>query len=161
MYHDDYVHQSMQTLFQFCTHRESSDKKEFPTFARTRPPDTQISKSVVSVLMAFNWTKVSRISRDARSRQTDPWILTDFILESIIDSICLLASYCRLWLFFFFFNSTEYRAKFGIVATRFTEHKNFEKYWLGIPMSWNTVASNVERLKIINWQHSCSFVCNV
>ncbi|XP_015431472.1 PREDICTED: guanylate cyclase 32E [Dufourea novaeangliae] len=43
----------------FCTHRESSDKKEFPTFARTRPPDTQISKSVVSVLMAFNWTKVT------------------------------------------------------------------------------------------------------
>ncbi|XP_043253868.1 guanylate cyclase 32E [Colletes gigas] len=43
----------------FCTHHESSDKKEFPTFARTRPPDTQISKSVVSVLMAFNWTKVT------------------------------------------------------------------------------------------------------
>ncbi|CAK9821911.1 Guanylate cyclase 32E [Anthophora retusa] len=43
----------------FCTHRDSSDKKEFPTFARTRPPDTQISKSVVSVLMAFNWTKVT------------------------------------------------------------------------------------------------------
>lgn len=43
----------------FCTHRESSNKKEFPTFARTRPPDTQISKSVVSVLMAFNWTKVT------------------------------------------------------------------------------------------------------
>ncbi|XP_046736974.1 guanylate cyclase 32E [Diprion similis] len=43
----------------FCTHRETSDKAEFPTFARTRPPDTQISKSVVSVLLAFNWTKVT------------------------------------------------------------------------------------------------------
>ncbi|XP_066598424.1 guanylate cyclase 32E [Prorops nasuta] len=43
----------------FCTHRETSDKKEFATFARTRPPDTQISKSVVSVLLAFNWTKVT------------------------------------------------------------------------------------------------------
>ncbi|XP_012260738.2 guanylate cyclase 32E isoform X3 [Athalia rosae] len=43
----------------FCTHRETSDKSEFPTFARTRPPDTQISKSVVSVLLAFNWTKVT------------------------------------------------------------------------------------------------------
>lgn len=51
---------SFGKIFQFCTHRESSNKKEFPTFARTRPPDTQISKSVVSVLMAFNWTKVSR-----------------------------------------------------------------------------------------------------
>ncbi|KAL0109405.1 hypothetical protein PUN28_014464 [Cardiocondyla obscurior] len=43
----------------FCTHNETSNKKEFPTFARTRPPDTQISKSVVSVLLAFNWTKVT------------------------------------------------------------------------------------------------------
>ncbi|XP_032675177.1 guanylate cyclase 32E isoform X2 [Odontomachus brunneus] len=43
----------------FCTHHETSNKKDFPTFARTRPPDTQISKSVVSVLLAFNWTKVT------------------------------------------------------------------------------------------------------
>ncbi|XP_020284969.1 guanylate cyclase 32E isoform X2 [Pseudomyrmex gracilis] len=43
----------------FCTHDQTSNKKEFPTFARTRPPDTQISKSVVSVLLAFNWTKVT------------------------------------------------------------------------------------------------------
>ncbi|XP_011686974.1 PREDICTED: guanylate cyclase 32E isoform X2 [Wasmannia auropunctata] len=45
----------------FCTYNETSNKKEFPTFARTRPPDTQISKSVVSVLLAFNWTKVTFI----------------------------------------------------------------------------------------------------
>ncbi|KAK0087232.1 hypothetical protein PV325_001474 [Microctonus aethiopoides] len=43
----------------FCTHHETSNKQEFPTFARTRPPDTQISKSVVSVLLAFNWTRVT------------------------------------------------------------------------------------------------------
>ncbi|XP_014210339.1 guanylate cyclase 32E [Copidosoma floridanum] len=43
----------------YCTNRETSNKKEFPTFARTRPPDTQISKSVIAVLKAFNWTKVS------------------------------------------------------------------------------------------------------
>ncbi|KAL1132652.1 hypothetical protein AAG570_010604 [Ranatra chinensis] len=43
----------------FCTNYETSDKKEFPTFARTRPPDTQISKSVASVLLAFNWTQVT------------------------------------------------------------------------------------------------------
>ncbi|XP_049775726.1 guanylate cyclase 32E [Schistocerca cancellata] len=43
----------------FCTHQETSDKAVFPTFARTRPPDTQISKSVASVLLAFNWTQVS------------------------------------------------------------------------------------------------------
>ncbi|KAL1497780.1 hypothetical protein ABEB36_008678 [Hypothenemus hampei] len=42
----------------FCTHSATSDKKKFPTFARTRPPDTQISKSVISVLTAFNWTHI-------------------------------------------------------------------------------------------------------
>ncbi|XP_015121956.1 guanylate cyclase 32E [Diachasma alloeum] len=43
----------------FCTHHETSNNVEFPTFARTRPPDTQISKSVVAVLLKFNWTKVT------------------------------------------------------------------------------------------------------
>ncbi|XP_074036399.1 guanylate cyclase 32E isoform X2 [Leptinotarsa decemlineata] len=42
----------------FCTHSATSDKSKFPTFARTRPPDTQISKSVASVLTTFNWTHV-------------------------------------------------------------------------------------------------------
>ena len=43
---------------QFCAHPETSNKKLFSTFARTRPPDTQISKSVASVLIGFNWRKV-------------------------------------------------------------------------------------------------------
>lgn len=46
-------------LLQFCTHHETSHKKNFPTFARTRPPDIQISKSVVSLLLAYNWTQVT------------------------------------------------------------------------------------------------------
>lgn len=46
-------------LLQFCTYSETSNKKKYPTFARTRPPDTQISKSVASVLLEFNWTHVS------------------------------------------------------------------------------------------------------
>lgn len=44
---------------QFCTVNETSDKSKYPTFARTRPPITQISKSVASVLTYFNWTSVS------------------------------------------------------------------------------------------------------
>ncbi|XP_069945646.1 guanylate cyclase 32E [Cherax quadricarinatus] len=43
----------------FCTHPETSDKESFPTFARTRPPDNQISKSVTSILKRFNWRKVT------------------------------------------------------------------------------------------------------
>jgi hypothetical protein len=47
------------SLLQFCMDYETSDKSRYPTFARTRPPDTQISKSVVSVLLNFNWTQAS------------------------------------------------------------------------------------------------------
>ncbi|XP_037032480.1 guanylate cyclase 32E isoform X2 [Bradysia coprophila] len=49
----------------FCTHAETSNKKDFPTFARTRPPDTQISKSVVSLLLAYNWNKVTFLYLDS------------------------------------------------------------------------------------------------
>jgi hypothetical protein len=47
------------SVFQFCMDYEASDKSRYPTFARTRPPDTQISKSVVSVLLNFQWTQAS------------------------------------------------------------------------------------------------------
>ncbi|XP_046809093.1 speract receptor isoform X2 [Lucilia cuprina] len=48
----------------YCTHHDTSNKQDFPTFARTRPPDTQISKSVVSLLLAFNWTQVTFLYLD-------------------------------------------------------------------------------------------------
>lgn len=48
--------------YQYCTDHQTSDKRLFATFARTRPPDTHISKSVVAVLRAFNWTTVSQSS---------------------------------------------------------------------------------------------------
>lgn len=51
--------------FQFCTNQETSHKKNFPTFARTRPPDTQISKSIVSLLLAYNWTQVTFLYLDS------------------------------------------------------------------------------------------------
>lgn len=48
----------------FCTNYETSNKKDFATFARTRPPDTQIAKSVVSLLLAYNWTQVAFLHVD-------------------------------------------------------------------------------------------------
>ncbi|XP_070503442.1 speract receptor [Chironomus tepperi] len=48
----------------FCTSYETSNKKDFATFARTRPPDTQIAKSVVSLLLAYNWTQVTFLHVD-------------------------------------------------------------------------------------------------
>lgn len=52
---DFFVH---MYVLQYCMDSDTSDKELFPTFARTRPPDTQISKSVAAVLKAFNWTQV-------------------------------------------------------------------------------------------------------
>ncbi|CAH1794097.1 unnamed protein product [Owenia fusiformis] len=45
----------------YCPDYEVSDKDMYPTFLRTRPPDSQISKSVVSLLLGQNWKKVSFI----------------------------------------------------------------------------------------------------
>ncbi|GAB0098027.1 Guanylate cyclase [Sergentomyia squamirostris] len=53
----------------FCTHRDTSNKKDFPTFARTRPPDTQISKSVLSLLLAYNWTRVTFLYLDSEDNE--------------------------------------------------------------------------------------------
>uniref|UniRef100_A0AAG5DN07 Guanylate cyclase n=1 Tax=Anopheles atroparvus TaxID=41427 RepID=A0AAG5DN07_ANOAO len=55
----------------FCTHNETSNKRHFPTFARTRPPDLQISKSVVSLLLAYNWTQVSFLYRASDNGEFD------------------------------------------------------------------------------------------
>uniref|UniRef100_A0A1B0EWC7 Guanylate cyclase n=2 Tax=Lutzomyia longipalpis TaxID=7200 RepID=A0A1B0EWC7_LUTLO len=58
-----------ETCVHFCTHRDTSNKKDFPTFARTRPPDTQISKSVLSLLMAYNWTRVTFLYLDSEDNE--------------------------------------------------------------------------------------------
>ncbi|CAD7080488.1 unnamed protein product [Hermetia illucens] len=63
----------------FCTHRDTSNKKDFPTFARTRPPDTQISKSVVSLLLAFNWTQVTFLYLDTKDGEYGA--IADTIIE--------------------------------------------------------------------------------
>nr|XP_037286310.1 guanylate cyclase 32E-like [Rhipicephalus microplus] len=56
----------------FCLVRDTSDKQRFPTFARTRPPETHISKSVVALLAHFDWRQValfyaSRLGHVAKS----------------------------------------------------------------------------------------------
>ncbi|EDW72635.1 uncharacterized protein Dwil_GK17073 [Drosophila willistoni] len=65
----------------YCTHRDPSNKADFPTFARTRPPDTQISKSVVALLLAFNWTQVSFLYLDDVSSQYQP------VAETILNTL--------------------------------------------------------------------------
>lgn len=40
---------------QFCSDEETSDKKHFSTFSRTRPPDAAISRAVVSLVLKYGW----------------------------------------------------------------------------------------------------------
>ncbi|KAH8037011.1 hypothetical protein HPB51_008337 [Rhipicephalus microplus] len=59
-------------MLQFCLVRDTSDKQRFPTFARTRPPETHISKSVAALLAHFDWRQValfyaSRLGHVAKS----------------------------------------------------------------------------------------------
>lgn len=66
---------------QFCTHRDTSNKKDFPTFARTRPPDTQISKSVLSLLLAYNWTQVTFLYLETHEDEYRP------VAETIVNTL--------------------------------------------------------------------------
>lgn len=67
----------------FCTNYETSNKRDFPTFARTRPPDTQIAKSVVSLLLAYNWTQVTFLHVDHESSEITP------IAKTVIKTLAL------------------------------------------------------------------------
>lgn len=45
---------------QKCIDQNLSNKTRFPTFARTLPPSSKISKSVISLLKYFKWNKVGQ-----------------------------------------------------------------------------------------------------
>lgn len=70
-----------QYSLQFCTHRDTSNKKDFPTFARTRPPDTQISKSVLSLLLSYNWTHVTFLYLETQEDEYGP--VADTIISTL------------------------------------------------------------------------------
>ncbi|XP_045214115.2 receptor-type guanylate cyclase Gyc76C-like [Mercenaria mercenaria] len=44
-----------------CADYDVSNKEEFPTFARTFPPATQVAKPIISLLLHFNWKKFTLI----------------------------------------------------------------------------------------------------
>ncbi|XP_018338733.1 PREDICTED: guanylate cyclase 32E-like [Trachymyrmex septentrionalis] len=81
----------------FCTHNETSNKKEFPTFARTRPPDTQIAKSVVSVLMAFNWTKVTFLYMNSTMFEFNKMSTVATTILMSFEAAGIAVNYCRSW----------------------------------------------------------------
>ncbi|KAL9911404.1 speract receptor isoform 1-T8 [Glossina fuscipes fuscipes] len=78
----------------YCTHRDTSNKRDFPTFARTRPPDTQISKSVVSLLLAFNWTQITFLYLNHADSLYQP--VADTIL-TILNSAGIVIRDVKTW----------------------------------------------------------------
>ncbi|XP_050465649.1 guanylate cyclase 32E isoform X2 [Cataglyphis hispanica] len=81
----------------FCTHHETSNKKEFPTFVRTRPPDTQISKSVVSVLLAFNWTKVTFMYMNSTIFEFNKMSTIATTILTSFEAAGISVTYLRSW----------------------------------------------------------------
>ncbi|XP_033630930.1 receptor-type guanylate cyclase Gyc76C-like [Asterias rubens] len=51
----------MESVEKKCTSFEVSNKKKFPTFARTVATDTQVTLSVIQLLRHFNWSTVSLV----------------------------------------------------------------------------------------------------
>ncbi|CAL1291491.1 unnamed protein product [Larinioides sclopetarius] len=78
----------------FCAHHETSDKKLYPTFGRTRPPDTQISKSVASLLLSFGWMKVAFLystTQDRNFREVSRTII------KTLESVGIEVRYLGTW----------------------------------------------------------------
>ncbi|GIY56551.1 ANF_receptor domain-containing protein [Caerostris extrusa] len=66
----------------------------YPTFARTRPPDTQISKSVASLLLSFGWMKVAFLYSTTQDRNFKEVSRT--IIQTL-DGIGIEVRYLGTW----------------------------------------------------------------
>ncbi|XP_015172076.1 PREDICTED: guanylate cyclase 32E isoform X2 [Polistes dominula] len=81
----------------YCSNHETSDKNKFATFARTRPPDTQISKSVVSVLKAFNWTKVTFMYLNSSLVDFSEMSIVGTTILSFLENNGITVNFRRCW----------------------------------------------------------------
>ncbi|CAH1793794.1 unnamed protein product [Owenia fusiformis] len=45
-----------------CADQSVSDKELYPTFARTFPPATQVTKSIIALLLKFNWMRFTIVA---------------------------------------------------------------------------------------------------
>ncbi|RZF40474.1 hypothetical protein LSTR_LSTR000353 [Laodelphax striatellus] len=78
----------------YCTDYETSDKKNFPTFARTKPPSTQISKSVASLLLEHNWTQVTFLYLRSVQDDFDKVAAT---IQSVLETAGVKINMVRWW----------------------------------------------------------------
>lgn len=56
-------------FFQRCVDRAVSDKVIFSTFARTLPPSSKVSKSIISLLKHFNWDRLMLLVSEKHSHK--------------------------------------------------------------------------------------------
>ncbi|XP_012940370.1 receptor-type guanylate cyclase Gyc76C [Aplysia californica] len=64
----------------YCTDAEVSNRELYPTFARTKPTDSQISASVVSILKLFKWNRVTFIHKQAEEYSITADTIYDLML---------------------------------------------------------------------------------
>ena len=50
---------NLPMISHYCSYGATSDKRFYKTFARTRPPSTIVTKSLASLLLKFNWTRIA------------------------------------------------------------------------------------------------------
>ncbi|XP_054711371.1 guanylate cyclase 32E-like [Uloborus diversus] len=91
-------------LIHFCARPETSDKKLFPTFARTRPPDIQISRSVASLLHVFRWLKVAFLYS---SNPESPFKDVSRTIVTTLDQAGIHIKYVGTWSFTYHYGYAE------------------------------------------------------
>jgi guanylate cyclase len=60
----------MSCVFQKCADPEVSDKTKYPTFTRTFPPVTQVTKSIIALLKHFDWSRFTLVVGSTHRQQT-------------------------------------------------------------------------------------------
>ena len=53
-----------------CSDAQISSKEKYPTFTRMEPPDTHVTKSVLSLLEFYKWRKFSIVYQEGAQWET-------------------------------------------------------------------------------------------
>ncbi|XP_031573570.1 speract receptor-like [Actinia tenebrosa] len=78
----------------FCTKDAVSNKALFPTFARTRPPNAQSSKSVLAILKRFDWRVVAVLYCNPALCTNDMgWLRTKKDMKNVFNAHGIKVSY--------------------------------------------------------------------
>ncbi|KAI4500683.1 hypothetical protein M0802_004275 [Mischocyttarus mexicanus] len=105
----------------YCKSHETSDKTKFATFARTRPPETTISKFLVAVLKEFNWTKVSFVYLNSSLVNVRELSILGKTILSSLENNGITVNFRRCWKEPYFINSITTNPFHKIVEETYQE----------------------------------------